>query len=73
MTGRLVVVGAATAALGRATGAGAPPEEMTVPTDGPDDDVDLLDDRVATLTELDVEGGAGADGAVVERLRDVPA
>ena len=48
-------------------------EEMTVPTDGPDDDVDLLDDRVATLTELDVEGGAPADGAVVERLRDVPA
>lgn len=48
-------------------------EEMTVPTDGPDDDVDLLDDRVATLTELDVEGGARADGAVVGRLRDVPA
>lgn len=47
-------------------------EEMRVPTDGPEDDVDLLDDRVATLTQLDV-GGEGPSSAVVDRLRDVPA
>lgn len=47
-------------------------EEMRVPTDGPEDDVDLLDDRVATLTQLDV-GGSGPSSAVVDRLRDVPA
>jgi 5'/3'-nucleotidase SurE len=45
-------------------------EEMRVPTDGPDDDVDLLDDGVATLTQLDVRG-AGASSAVVDRLREV--
>ncbi|MEJ2869523.1 5'/3'-nucleotidase SurE [Actinomycetospora sp. OC33-EN08] len=46
-------------------------EEMTVPTDGPADDVDLLDDGVATLNQLTV-GGAPSD-AVVDRLREVPA
>ncbi|MCD2189949.1 5'/3'-nucleotidase SurE [Actinomycetospora soli] len=46
-------------------------EEMTVPTDGPDDDVDLLDDGVATLTQLDV--GGSPSNTVVDRLRDVPA
>ncbi|MDL5154467.1 5'/3'-nucleotidase SurE [Actinomycetospora termitidis] len=46
-------------------------EEMTVPTDGPDDDVDILDDGVATLTQLTV--GGATSNAVVDRLRDVPA
>lgn len=46
-------------------------EEMTVPTDGPDDDVDLLDDGVATLTQLDL--GSEPSTTVVDRLRDVPA
>jgi 5'/3'-nucleotidase SurE len=46
-------------------------EDMRVPTDGPDDDVDLLDDGVATLTQLDL--GPEPSTTVVDRLRDVPA
>ncbi|WP_433801230.1 5'/3'-nucleotidase SurE [Actinomycetospora sp. CA-084318] len=46
-------------------------EELRVPTDGPEDDVDLLDDGVATLTQLDV--GGAPSSTVVDRLRDVPA
>ena len=46
-------------------------ETMTVPTDGPENDRDLLDRGIATLSDLDVDGRPGTPASVADRLRDL--
>lgn len=46
-------------------------EQMDVQGDGPSDDVDALDDGVATVTELDVDGRSTSPPSVLDRLRGV--
>jgi 5'/3'-nucleotidase SurE len=48
-------------------------DEMDVPTEGPESDTALLDQGIATLTELDADGRPGTPASVADRLRAVPA
>jgi hypothetical protein len=48
-------------------------DEMDVPTEGPESDTNLLDQGIATVTELDADGRPGTPASVADRLRAVPA